>query len=76
MDDLPDTVERLRVERDEVSGRLADARDEKAFIVRQSGFHLSREQWLRYDREIERYEERLAAIDARLAELGAEDAKA
>jgi hypothetical protein len=61
------TREELERERDRVRTLLDDARAEKAFIVRQSRVHLSREQWLRYDREIEAYEERLAAIESALA---------
>ena len=57
----------LEGERDRVRGLLQDAKDERAFIVRQSGVHLSRDQWLRYDREIAAYEERLAEIERLLA---------
>ena len=60
----------LERERDRVRALLEDATAEKSFIVRQSGVHLSREQWLRYDREIATYEERLAEIERRLAAPG------
>ncbi len=69
MTDRAVELERLRAQRAELADRLQDAVDEKAFIIGQSRVHLSRSEWLRYDREAERYGEQIAEVDAKIAEL-------
>lgn len=62
-------IKDLEKERKRLVRLRQDAADEKKFIVRQSGVHLSRSEWLRYDQEIEDYTEEIADIDRQIKEL-------
>jgi hypothetical protein len=61
------TLEELRQALAETKGRLADARTERDFLGRQQGAHIKAAEFAQLDREMERYTQKIAEIEAALA---------
>jgi hypothetical protein len=57
------TLEQLRKERERAQALLTDARDERAFLGKQTSMHIKVSELNRLDRDIERFETRLTEID-------------
>jgi len=62
------TLEELQAELNKAQNMLSEVEDERTFMGKQTGMHISAKEFAKFDREIAKYQEQIAQLEKEITQ--------